>query len=326
MHQIFFPIVLITFLSTVSAQAQVCSTNSPGGEWSAAAFTCTGGATLATASSIIINHPITISGQTVTLNQQVSISLRNSLTLTKSGSADGVLNLTNSGSSVTITNTGALINGTGGGNNQVLIGSATYAGNTFANLTAQRAITLTATGALPIELHSFEAQAAAPAVVLQFATATETGNSHFNIERSADGRSFEKIGEVRGAGNSASEQQYTFTDEQPLPGLNYYRLEQVDFDGQSTYSPVRSVVFAAADAVLLYPAPVASDLHIRLHTAFAADAQWHLFDLAGRAVGQGVLAAEQTELTLPVGHLPEGGYVLRLVGDQRVLAQQFRKG
>jgi hypothetical protein len=88
---------------------------------------------------------------------------------------------------------------------------------------------------------------------INFSTASETNNSHFNIERSADARNFESIGEIKGAGNSSREISYTFTDEKPLPGINYYRIKQTDYDGQYSYSEIRSVRHKGISNVSITP-------------------------------------------------------------------------
>jgi len=107
--------------------------------------------------------------------------------------------------------------------------------------------------ALPVELINFIVSKSTTISHLSFTTASETNNSHFNIERSADARNFESIGEIKGAGNSSKEINYTFTDERPLPGINYYRIKQTDFDGQYSYSEIRSVRHKGISNVSITP-------------------------------------------------------------------------
>ncbi len=106
---------------------------------------------------------------------------------------------------------------------------------------------------LPIELISFKSLIEIKSTLLNWITASETNNSHFNIERSADARNFESIGEIKGAGNSSKEISYAFTDERPLPGINYYRIKQTDFDGQYSYSEIRSVRHKGISNVSITP-------------------------------------------------------------------------
>lgn len=94
---------------------------------------------------------------------------------------------------------------------------------------------------LPVTLSSFQIKGINKLSLLTFSTASETNNDHFTIERSVDGRSFDAIGEIKGAGNSNEEKRYEFTDENPLAGINYYRIKQTDYDGQYSYSEIKSV-------------------------------------------------------------------------------------
>ena len=77
--------------------------------------------------------------------------------------------------------------------------------------------------------------------IVSFSTVSETNNDYFTIERSGDGRNFESIGAIKGAGNSNQELSYEFVDESPLAGINYYRIKQTDFDGAYSYTEIRSV-------------------------------------------------------------------------------------
>jgi len=89
---------------------------------------------------------------------------------------------------------------------------------------------------LPIELLAFQAKPLPDRVRAEWTTASETNNDHFALERSADGVLFEPIGTVAGATHSTVERSYIFDDPAPHPGLNYYRLRQVDLDGATSVS------------------------------------------------------------------------------------------
>lgn len=92
-------------------------------------------------------------------------------------------------------------------------------------------------GALPVEFVSFTGRAEVRTNRLEWATASETNNSHFEIERSLDGMEFERIGIEYGLGNTTELVEYDFVDNNPLQKA-YYRLKQVDFDGQYEYSEI----------------------------------------------------------------------------------------
>ena len=92
--------------------------------------------------------------------------------------------------------------------------------------------------ALPVELLSFEAKSNDKTVDLTWTTASEGNNAGFDIERSADGKTFDKIGFVKGSGTTSEKRNYTFTDNTPLSTTAYYRLQQVDFDGSKVSSNI----------------------------------------------------------------------------------------
>jgi len=107
---------------------------------------------------------------------------------------------------------------------------------------------------LPVELLYFNAEEEGRSVQLAWATASERDNDHFAVERSVDLQAWTIVGEVPGAGNSLVAQSYDLADDTPLSNTSYYRLRQVDDDGTSTLSAVRSVHFGNA-ANAIYPNP-----------------------------------------------------------------------
>lgn len=94
---------------------------------------------------------------------------------------------------------------------------------------------------LPINLLSFSARAMEDDVQLLWATASETNNDFFTLERTLDGSNFETLGIVKGAGNSTRTLTYDFLDEEPLNEMAYYRLKQTDYDGKFAYSDLVAV-------------------------------------------------------------------------------------
>lgn len=118
---------------------------------------------------------------------------------------------------------------------------------------------------LPIELLSFSGNCDANITHLKWSTATESNNDFFTIERSSDGINYIVLGTVDGAGNSLQILNYSYFDQTPLEGTNYYRLKQTDFDGQFEYSDIIAV---QCDNEILevkvYPNPVTNELTIEM--------------------------------------------------------------
>lgn len=95
---------------------------------------------------------------------------------------------------------------------------------------------------LPIELVEFTAKLNSNKKTdIEWTTATEINSDYFNIERSADGIVFENIQTLAAAGNSTYIINYATIDQNPLKGVSYYRLKQIDFDGNFTYSQIASI-------------------------------------------------------------------------------------
>lgn len=94
---------------------------------------------------------------------------------------------------------------------------------------------------LPITLISFIAEFETNKVILDWQTASEINNDYFTIERSIDAIRWQKLKDISGAGNSSSLLNYTTIDNNPYSGISYYRLKQTDFDGQFSYSKIKSV-------------------------------------------------------------------------------------
>lgn len=112
----------------------------------------------------------------------------------------------------------------------------------------------TITFTIPVNLVDFSATAQKSKVLAQWRTAQEINSHSFIVERSADGIHFETAGTVAASGN-ATGKGYTFTDNNPYNGLNYYRLKMVDKDGSFTYSQVVTVKFAQSFDLQLSPNP-----------------------------------------------------------------------
>lgn len=164
----------------------------------------------------------------------------------------------------------------------------------------------------PVEWLSFQAESSPQGVSLQWATAQELNNDYFAIERSSDGRMFEAIGQVAGQGTSDQATAYTFVDARPLQGNSYYRIRQVDMDGQFDYSPTVQTTFRIEGLqVRAYPNPVVDRLEIQTE----APVGLRILDIAGRELLRGRQTAGLQSWN--VSQLSAGCYFLELRDDQQ---------
>lgn len=168
---------------------------------------------------------------------------------------------------------------------------------------------------LPVELSAFTARAeGAAAVQLAWATASELRNDHFEVERSADGKTFAALGTVDGAGTSSTAHAYGFRDAKLPFGATilYYRLRQVDTNGRATYSPVRSVQLngaALAPQLQAYPNPAHGAVSVRILGPLPT-APLQVFDAMGRLVRTQPVADAGADTLLSLQDLPAGLYIL----------------
>lgn len=166
---------------------------------------------------------------------------------------------------------------------------------------------------LPVELTKFTAQTTGRAVQLAWTTASEQDSKHFEVERSADGKSFEAIGIVAAQGSTSLVTNYTFHDMSPLSGVAYYRLKQVDEDGTYTYSKTVAVRTTPTVTASLYPTVASHDLKLGVPHARSAY-QIVVYDQLGSAVLQQHVSGSGT-YTLNVSNLRHGSYVLVLLDE-----------
>lgn len=175
---------------------------------------------------------------------------------------------------------------------------------------------------LPLTWLSFDAQAAGDQVTqLDWTTADEINTSHFEVQRSNDqGRTFHSIGRVEADAEWRSVHTYAFTDRNALPGKNYYRLRQFDFDGRYAYSPLQSVYFATAGfGVKVLPNPARELVTVYIDEASTAG-QMVLVDMSGRVVDEHTFDAGTQTREIITDHFHPGVYSLVVTsGDQRIV-------
>jgi hypothetical protein len=174
---------------------------------------------------------------------------------------------------------------------------------------------------LPIELLIFDAWAGEHRTVeLAWATASERDNARFEVERSTDGSIFSTIGNLPGAGTSEQRHDYAFTDQGPSDGVNYYRIRQVDIDGASTTTDVRSVIIDRSNTDLaIWPVPSSGDVYAQIGAQLgAAPRNIVVSDMLGRTV--------MAHMSDASGHvlyngLAPGSYLITVQDEDRILAQ-----
>jgi hypothetical protein len=132
---------------------------------------------------------------------------------------------------------------------------------------------------MPVTLVSFVAYAENSIVRLGWRTTSETDNAGFHIERSTNGFNWEDIGFVDGNATTSAVKDYTFRDKNPVAGVSYYRLRQIDFDGTTEHSRVQAVRFADPQHSVTVWADAGRQVHIKSSQTIE---QATVYDLSGR--------------------------------------------
>ena len=165
----------------------------------------------------------------------------------------------------------------------------------------------TACTPIPVELVEFKAQYTEGGNLLTWRTASERNTDDFDIEKSSDGKVFEKIGTVKAKGNSQTPQYYAFSDDTPFD-LTYYRLKINDLDNKNSYSKTLSVSQKGKLAIKIYPNPAKDNATIDLGEA--ENATIRLIDVLGKEMLQ--KNGQSGQVLLNFLSLPNGIYFVEI--------------
>jgi hypothetical protein len=174
---------------------------------------------------------------------------------------------------------------------------------------------------LPVELIDFQAEEEGEKRVrVTWQTASEIENDYFVVEKSKDGKVFDAVGTVKGAGNSTQILEYILYDDEPYGGTSYYRLKIVAFDGSFEYSRVEVVHFDAAQP--------SGDLHTDLFQNLP-DGEYFMqvFDASGKEINACYVVVKEKVAMNPInfGYLPQGMYLVRIFAPSNIRVKKLLK-
>jgi len=176
---------------------------------------------------------------------------------------------------------------------------------------------------LPIELQEFNGKETAQGNELSWTTASETNNSHFIIERSQNGIDFSGIGTVQGNGTSQLQHKYSFNDNNPFSGNNYYRLKQVNFDGAFTFSKTIRVNNSKANGN-----PAANYQVVEYSLNAAGAVKITLSNAAGQVFiekNKNEQVAGNHKETLDMSEIANGEYIVKLQAADQTITMKISK-
>ncbi|WP_113662293.1 T9SS-dependent choice-of-anchor J family protein [Pedobacter nanyangensis] len=163
-------------------------------------------------------------------------------------------------------------------------------------------------------------------VTLKWETKSETDNSHFVVERSLDGKIFAEVAEQQSKGAQGGI--YQDIDQNPVQGLNYYRIKQVDRDGQYSWSEVKSVRFLGGNqtAFLVYPNPVKNNISLN-YSSNSNQLQLLVSGIDGQAKLRttGHILDLNNQLNQKVKNLAKGVYIVQITDGGTTYQSKFVK-
>jgi hypothetical protein len=170
-------------------------------------------------------------------------------------------------------------------------------------------------GFLPVQWLHFNVENQGNANRLLWATASEENAQSFEVERSLDGVNFEKIGTKAAAGNSSLTNYYDFTDNNPVNGLNYYRIRLLNTDGTDEFTEIKVVEnkFTSTDFAV-YPNPSSDIIYFNSTADKAEDIKVEILDILGRVVKTEMhkSVVGKNNVGLGISNLQAGSYSLRV--------------
>jgi hypothetical protein len=165
---------------------------------------------------------------------------------------------------------------------------------------------------LPIKLDNIKATNKGAINEVQWNSVSEEAGDVYQVERSSDASHFITLGTVPGkAINGGS---YTYIDQEPITGINYYRLQFLNIDGSNGYSKIVSAVKNETFGITVFPNPVKSEVTIRVNGEINGTATVTLYDISGKQQLNGRVSGKQ--ITLSMNGLPAGMYLVRYHDDQ----------
>jgi len=181
---------------------------------------------------------------------------------------------------------------------------------------------------LPVTWKSVSAVVKDKSVDINWTTATETNNDYFSIEHSIDNDSFQQIGRVEGAGNTSELTSYTHLHDKPVSGTNYYRIKQVDFNGNSDYSKIVSAKWEGLSIRSLSIEFVhwsTDEQKALIQSVPGSTIEIAIYNLAGKKVYKESVKTTSAYYmhSIEKTYLQDGIYIMRVRSGENVARQKF---
>ena len=180
---------------------------------------------------------------------------------------------------------------------------------------------------VPVSLISFNATKLNKTNRLIWTTSQEINSSYFAIEKSSDGRIFSETGRVLAVGNSSNNSNYSFIDNTPFRGINYYRLRLVEMNNSSRFSEIKSVNNKGENEVTVFPNPVRDAMTVNFAADKAGKCEISISDLSGKIIYTTTRDIREgaNNIKINTSSLPNGAFVLKIFSAEEVIIKKITK-
>ena len=177
---------------------------------------------------------------------------------------------------------------------------------------------------LPITLINFNAKNVNnDHVLVTWTTTMEHLVDHYEVERSVDNSHFELVAKVTAVGESETPHNYSAVDNNPVAGVSYYRLKEIDKDGNFYYSSIVSVTIDQPEGLEVYPNPAGSYTNVISQKYPILEV--NLYDVTGKLLQHVQAVTGQTSIKLNTTDLSNGVYIIRVATTSGVYRQKLLK-
>ncbi|MEO7209322.1 MAG: T9SS type A sorting domain-containing protein, partial [Chitinophagaceae bacterium] len=180
---------------------------------------------------------------------------------------------------------------------------------------------------LPVTFINFDGVIQNGKALLSWSTANEINNKGFEVQKSTNGQTFTDLGFVAGHNNSSTVNNYNYTDAKVVSGANYYRLKQIDNNGNFDYSSVIKLDYAAFDWNILGN-PVSGNSWIQLQLDKSSEVSIQIVSMNGniiQTINKGNLSAGTFSIPINLSGKSAGLYVVRLMVDGQPYSKKIVK-
>jgi hypothetical protein len=156
---------------------------------------------------------------------------------------------------------------------------------------------------------------------VNWSTLSEINCDYFDVLHSADGTNFKKIGTSNGHGTTDSKQRYLYVHATPVYGINFYKIQQFDYDGKFKYSPVKQINYGNSQT-LVSPNPAHARITI-FHEGGSMDNALVIYNMSGKVMHKVKLSSNKTYVDIQ-GY-PHGLYLAEIKDKVKATRIMFVK-